>query len=166
MTRSRDIMGNYVITVLFVSVMNEELYFLDSGLKYFLFIISSKSTLKKKRFICKVLLYLSPGPNCICHFVLPKMNIVVTMVLFFSTGLKEKQFQVTVSFETSRSKQYVSNMFVRIQSSQWQKRTKKTYLFEFLTLGRHGISLFLSKFLISWSGLAWICMYLVQCKNY
>lgn len=42
-------MGNYVITVLFVSVINGKLYFLDSGLRSFLFIISSKSTLEKKR---------------------------------------------------------------------------------------------------------------------
>lgn len=42
-------MGNYVVTVLFVSVINEELYFLDSGLRSFLFIISSKSTLEKRR---------------------------------------------------------------------------------------------------------------------
>lgn len=41
-------MGNYVISLLFVSVMNEELYFLDSGLKSFLFIISPKSTLGKQ----------------------------------------------------------------------------------------------------------------------
>lgn len=41
-------MGNYVISILFLSVMNEELYFLDSGLRSFLFIISPKSTLEKK----------------------------------------------------------------------------------------------------------------------
>lgn len=107
-------MGNYVFTVLFVSVINEELYFLDSGLRSFLCIISSKSTLgKKKRFICKVLLYLSPGPNSVCHFVLPKMNIVVMMVLFSFPSRKEKQFQVMVSFETIRNSQYMSKRYLQ-----------------------------------------------------
>lgn len=45
----QGMLRNYVITVLFVSVINEKLYFLDQGLRFFQFIISSKSTLEKKR---------------------------------------------------------------------------------------------------------------------
>lgn len=108
-------MGNYVFTILFVSVINEELYFLESGLRFFICIISSKSTLgEKKRFICKVLLYLSPDPNSVCHFVLPKMNIVVMMVLFSFPSRKEKnQFQLMVSFETIRNSQYMSKTYLQ-----------------------------------------------------
>lgn len=42
-------MGNYVITLLFVSLINEEFYSLDFGLKSLLFLISSKSTLGEER---------------------------------------------------------------------------------------------------------------------
>lgn len=71
-------------------VINKKLYFLDSGLRSFLFIISSKSTLEQKRFICKVLLYLSPCPHCVCRFEISKMNIVVMNVLFSFSGRKRK----------------------------------------------------------------------------
>lgn len=57
-------MGNYVISVLFVSVMNEELYFLDSGLRSFLSIISPKSTLEKRDSFVRYYLFVSWSKLC------------------------------------------------------------------------------------------------------